>query len=254
MALPRTGLGSHARGLLPVAPRTPIPAAILEIPDQFLLFRVHRDRRLAAFQEPRHLGVEVLELGVAVGMRGAFSRLAVALQAIARLVEQGRHRAVAHRMRLPGQFLGQRATALDRPSQRRFRIAPRCRFHQASSAGNNCGSFTIMRRRPPPGLRMRSGGSAAFPRRGVFNSAIPARTVRLRHCVASATAVTPPQPISRASLAAHNRRDRSLSAPRSRRNFRRILAMTCASCIPKSSQNPPIGTISNSPSYFFTDP
>ncbi len=34
-------------------------------------------------------------------------------------------------MRLPGQFLGQRARALDRPSQRRLGIAPRCRFHQA---------------------------------------------------------------------------------------------------------------------------
>ena len=123
-----------------------------------------------------------------------------------------------------------------------------------SSAGNNCGSFRMARRRPPPVLRIRSGGNAAFSRRGVFNSAIPARTVVCDTRVASATAVTPPQPISRASLAAHNRRDRSLSAPRSCRNFRRILAMTCASCIPKSSQNPSIGTIANSPSYFFTSP
>ena len=30
--------------------------------------------------------------------------------------------------------------------------------------------------------------------------------------------------------------------------------MSCASCIPKSSHNPPIGTIPNSPSYFFTGP
>ncbi len=61
---------------LPV--RTPIPTAILEIPDQFLLFRIHRDRRLAAFQESRHLGIEVLELRVAVGMRGAFRVLRLA--------------------------------------------------------------------------------------------------------------------------------------------------------------------------------
>ena len=58
--------------------------------------------------------------------------------------------------------------------------------------------------------RCRCGGNAAFPRRGVFSSAIPARTVVCDICVASATAVTPPQPISRASLAAHNRRERSL--------------------------------------------
>ncbi len=200
--------------LFRLALRTPIPASILEIPDQFLLFRIHRDRRLTTVEEPRHLGAEVLELRVSVGMRGPFARLAVALQAVPRLVEQGRHGAVAHRMRLPGQFLGQRARVLLIVHRSGDSGSPRdVGSTKPSSAGSNCGSFRIARRRPPPGRRMRSGGSAAFPRRGAFNSAIPARTVDGDMCVASATAVTPPQPISRASLAAHNRRDRSLSAP-----------------------------------------
>ncbi len=43
--------------LFRLALRTPIPASILEIPDQFLLFRIHRDRRLTTVEEPRHLGV-----------------------------------------------------------------------------------------------------------------------------------------------------------------------------------------------------
>ena len=71
--------------------RLPLPAAVLEIPDQFLLLRVHRDRRLAAAQEPPHAGVDVLELGVAVGMLAPFARLAVGLQAVARLVQQRGH-------------------------------------------------------------------------------------------------------------------------------------------------------------------
>ncbi len=174
--------------LFRLALRTPIPASILEIPDQFLLFRIHRDRRLTTVEEPRHLGAEVLELRVSVGMRGPFARLAVALQAVPRLVEQGRHGAVAHRMRLPGQFLGQRARALDRPSQRRLGIAPRGRFHQAVQRRQQL--RVVQDRAAASSARPADapGGSAAFPRRGAFNSAIPGERWM------ATCALLPPQP------------------------------------------------------------
>ena len=102
--------------------------------------------------------------------------------------------------------------ALDRPSQRRLGIAPRCRFHQAVQRRQQ---LRVVQdrggRRPPPGRRIRSGGNAPFRVAGPSTPRFQ-RNGGWRMCVASATAVTPPQPISRASLAAHNRRDRSLSA------------------------------------------
>ena len=58
-----------------------LPAAVLEVADKLLLLGVDRDRRLTGCLERRHLGVDVLELGVAVGVAGAFARLAVGLQA-----------------------------------------------------------------------------------------------------------------------------------------------------------------------------
>ena len=57
--------------LLGVALGLPLPAAVLEVADQFLLLGVHRDDRLAPPLERSDLAVDVLELGVAVGVRAA---------------------------------------------------------------------------------------------------------------------------------------------------------------------------------------
>jgi hypothetical protein len=187
-------------------PKTQIPSAVLEIPDQFLPFRVYRDGRLAANQEPRNLRIQVLKLCVSVGMRGSSSR-------VLRLLCK----------------------------------APPSRPTRAATADHTTW-------RDDDRLRPCGCDREATWTFRVEESSTPARTVFCDICVASATAITPPQPISRVSLVAHNRRDRSLSAPWSCRNFRRILAMICASCIPKSSHIPPICRRSNSPSYFFTGP
>ena len=63
----------------------------LRIPDQLLLLGVDRDYRLKSIQRPRGGGVEVLELGVAVGVRGALTYLAVRLQTGAEPPQQPRH-------------------------------------------------------------------------------------------------------------------------------------------------------------------
>jgi hypothetical protein len=43
-------------------------AGILEIPDQLLLLRVHRHHRLARLLERTHLSVDMLELGIPIGV------------------------------------------------------------------------------------------------------------------------------------------------------------------------------------------
>src|SRR5512145_2765501 len=60
----------------------PFPPRILEIPDQFLLLRVNRYHRLPAFLKRPDLRVDMLELRITVGMRTAFLRFPIRLQAI----------------------------------------------------------------------------------------------------------------------------------------------------------------------------
>ena len=114
----------------------PFATAVLEIPHQFLLFRVDRDHRLPTLLEARRLGVDVLELSIAIGMLVAFARLAVGLQAVAGFVQQPRHRTIADPMALTGQLRRQPASALAGPTQGRHRIAPRQRFQQRLQGGN----------------------------------------------------------------------------------------------------------------------
>src|SRR3954468_11675489 len=63
-------VGPHRFGL---APRAPGSTRILEVADQFLLLGVDRDSRLTLGQRRLDRLVEVLELGVAVGMVRSFA-------------------------------------------------------------------------------------------------------------------------------------------------------------------------------------
>ena len=77
--------------------RPPFSSPIAEIPHQFLLFRVHRDHRLTTLLEGDGLIVDVLELGVSVGMGCSFPRFAIGLQTVPCLSQQPGHRHVAYR-------------------------------------------------------------------------------------------------------------------------------------------------------------
>ena len=59
--------------------RPPGPPAILEVANQFLLFRVHRDGRLLPPLRPRHEGGDIPELGIAIRMLTPLARLHVPL-------------------------------------------------------------------------------------------------------------------------------------------------------------------------------
>jgi hypothetical protein len=53
-----------------------IGSPVLEVADQFLLLCINRDDRLLLGLCRNDLGVDIFELGIAVGMLGAFIRLA----------------------------------------------------------------------------------------------------------------------------------------------------------------------------------
>jgi len=75
------------------APGPPLPAPVLELADQLLLLAVHRDHRQASIAELAGLLVEVVELGVAVGMLSALHGLDVGLEAVALFLQHDADRA-----------------------------------------------------------------------------------------------------------------------------------------------------------------
>ena len=58
---------------------TPFAPRILEIAHQFFLFRIHRDDRLPGCKKALCLGIDILELGIAIWMVSSLTRLAVSL-------------------------------------------------------------------------------------------------------------------------------------------------------------------------------
>ncbi len=63
-------------------------AAILQIANQFLLFRVDGNHWLMLSEQPAHLLVDVLELPIALAVAGPIQCLAVGLKAIAHFMQQ----------------------------------------------------------------------------------------------------------------------------------------------------------------------
>src|SRR5207244_11490814 len=105
-----------------VALRAIFAAIVTEIPDQFFFLGVDRDYRLLFGQRRSHLGVDVAELRIPVGVVVALLGLAVGLQAVARRIEQFGHQGEANLVALRLQRLRQPAYALAGPPQRRSRI------------------------------------------------------------------------------------------------------------------------------------
>src|SRR3984885_11406642 len=108
--------------------------AILEVANGFLLLGVDRDHRLAGSLERLHLGIDVLELSVTVGMAGAFARLRIGLQAEAQTLQQSTNQLLARAEAQVGQRRGQMALALAHPHQGSFRIAADRGLHQVIQA------------------------------------------------------------------------------------------------------------------------
>jgi hypothetical protein len=85
------------------------------------------------------LFVEVAELGIPIGVLGAFERLDVGLQAEPFPLQQSAHRRGRDRVSLPGQLLGQVPQRLGRPPQRRHRITALVRLDQRQQGWDEVG-------------------------------------------------------------------------------------------------------------------
>jgi len=68
--------------------RPPFASGVLEVADEFLLLGVDRDRRLPRRERFFHPIVDVVELGVAIGIVRPLACLAVGLQTVIELVQQ----------------------------------------------------------------------------------------------------------------------------------------------------------------------
>jgi len=83
--------------------------------------------------------VEVAELGIPVGVLGAFEGLGVGLQAEPFPLQQSAHRRGRDRMSLPGELVGQVPQRLGRPPQRRHWIAALVRLDQRQQGWDEVG-------------------------------------------------------------------------------------------------------------------
>ena len=137
---------------LRVAGGLPFRALVGVVPDELLFLGVHADRGLSGVEELLHQAVEIGELGVAVGMGGAFVLLGRRLQRVAHLVQQPPHQLRGRLEALRGQLACELIGRLQRPAQRRHRAAARARMHQLVERLNKAGLLDG-RRAVPAALR-----------------------------------------------------------------------------------------------------
>jgi hypothetical protein len=134
-----------------LTPGVPLPPGHGQPTELFALLGVHADHRLTVGLMVLDLLVEVAELGIPVGVLGAFQGLGVGLQAEPFPLQQSAHRRGRDRMALPGELRGQVPQRLGRPPQRRHRITTLVRLHQRQQGRDQS--------------RVRPGGGLAAPTR-----------------------------------------------------------------------------------------
>ena len=140
-------------------------------------------------------------------------------------MQQAADRRGAHAPSVLRQRRRQLRATLAGPAQRRHRITPRQRIHQALQRGVQPRLVCSRSGRPAPGRRTRPG-AAPFP---TANSRRPFRIVSGASPVAADTNASPPYPMAIDSAAAQRRRARSLSTGAITTNFATIVASRSSS-------------------------
>src|SRR5262249_8948849 len=107
-----------------------LPAAILIGTHHLFLLGVHGNRRIVGVQLRAYPLIDVLKLGIAIRVLGAFQALLVALQAIPQLFEQARNGVLFDVVPTLLQGEGQIAEAARGPQQTAFGVAARRRLDQ----------------------------------------------------------------------------------------------------------------------------
>jgi len=131
---------------LGLALRMPLAPRVLEVADQLLLLGVDGDDRHTALDAALGLGVDVLELRVAIRVLGAFNGLVRRLQAVAVVPKELGDGPVADPDTvLREQFGGQHHRALARPAKRRFGVAACDRIDELLERGPHFGVPSLER-------------------------------------------------------------------------------------------------------------
>ena len=110
--------------------RVPFPPSILEVAHEFFLLGIHGDDRLPGLQGGLDLGINIGKLGIPVWVTRALQRLAVGLETVAQVVEEGGDNAMTGGVPQAAEFLGQLPHTLARPAQRGLGVASRQRVNQ----------------------------------------------------------------------------------------------------------------------------
>ncbi len=100
-----------------VAGGMPFAAGVFEVAQEFPFLRIHRNHGHAVGVPGLRPVGDMLELGIPVGVLRPFQPLAVGLQAVAPLLQQGRNRGGPRPMPSSAQFSGQLDGTLGRPEQ-----------------------------------------------------------------------------------------------------------------------------------------
>lgn len=148
----------------------PFAAGVLEIADQFLLFRIDTERRATCFLELPSLALDVTELPVSIRMRRTGESLHVDARRESEPSKQPSDGGAARFAQTCGQLTETAANELFSAC----RPAACFVFDQSLQLIAHAGVFFSMRGRPPPGKRTRSVGRAA---RSSSNSLRPLRIV-----------------------------------------------------------------------------
>ena len=130
------------------AGRLPFAPAVAEVPDDLVLFRVHRHHRLTSFEVAADVTGDVAELGVTIRMGSPFVLLGRRLQAVTHAVQQLTDGHVRDLETSPPQLAGQRPRRLRRPPQRAHRITPGLRLDQRIQRHQQTG-LSILHPRTP---------------------------------------------------------------------------------------------------------
>ena len=107
---------------------SPLPSAVTIGTNQLLLLGVDRHHRLPLPLKGLDPPADVAELRVPVRMLSPFQGLAIPLQAVAHLMQQSIHRALADPVPFASQSFSESRRAAARPAQRPRRVAPRDRI------------------------------------------------------------------------------------------------------------------------------
>jgi hypothetical protein len=193
------GMRRHRMALGP-----PLPACVLELPNQFLLLRVGADHRISGALMVFDLLIDIPELRIAVRVLLSLNGLGAALQAEPLLPQQVPDGTggnlwpwrVSSAARLRDDLVVHRSGDIGSPRS--------SGSTRASSAGRSPRSSAAAFLRPPPGLRARPSGSAPES-----SSVTPRETVASRTPAARATSRIPSCPSARASAPISSRRCRS---------------------------------------------